>query len=80
MCKRDYQGFKVSCPRCAPLAEERDQLRAEVARLQGALRLWLSFGGPRAHPVGCECGGQNRAGVSCEDLMKRIRQALAGED
>ena len=75
----------------AELAQQREALRghmlenkAEIERLTRqrdalayAVACYLSIGGPRAHRVGCRCGGINSNGLSCDEIHGIASAALA---
>ena len=67
---------RVICGDC--LDAERAEHAKEVADLHQQVyeikKVYNALSGPRAHQLGCDCGGKNRSGYTCKqfyDLMKK---------
>ena len=53
------------------LREEMADLHQQIYEIK---KVYNALSGPRAHQLGCDCGGKNRSGYTCKqfyDLMKK---------
>jgi len=81
-CETEETHYVPVCKRCkiwsnlldkeyADHTKEVADLRKQVYEIK---KVYNALSGPRAHQLGCDCGGKNRSGYTCKqfyDLMKK---------